>query len=91
MGSVFGMSAGTIVESILDPVTASLSDEAARATLEFRVDAQTQARVNELAELARSGEITSDQRQEYHDLVEAFDLVAILKSKARKALSEAAA
>lgn len=85
------MSAGNIIETILIPFATSLTDEAARTALAFQVDAQTQDRVNELARLAQNGEITDEQRREYHDFVEAFDLVAILKSKGRQALSAKAA
>ena len=81
------MSAGSIIESVLDPFTESLTPQAARKTLDFHVDAETQARVSELAELASSGKITDAERREYRELVEACDLVAILKSRARQVIS----
>ena len=80
------MSAGTIVESILDPFAACLTKEAAAAALEFRPDAGTQARADALAELTKTGRLSEDEQREYHELIEAFDLVAILKSKARQTL-----
>ena len=85
------MSASSIIESVLDPFAESLTLEAARKALEFRIDAETQARVDELAQLASSGQLTEEERQEYRDLIEACDLVAILKSRARQVLSQAAA
>lgn len=56
------MSAGTIVETILDPMTNCLTPETARETLEYRVDPETQERADKLAKLAQSGTITDDQR-----------------------------
>ena len=84
------MGASSIIESVLDPFTESLTPQAARKALEFRIDAETQARVDELAELASSGKITAEQQQEYRELIDACDLVAILKSKARQVISQAA-
>ena len=81
------MNAGAILESVLDPLTKCLTPEAARTIVDFQPDAKTQARVDELAVLARSGTITKEQRQEYRELLDAFDLVAILQSKARSVLS----
>ena len=76
------MTAGTILESVLNPITECLTQEAARRITAFCVDTETQQRVNQLAGLTRSGKITEEQQQEYSALVEAFDLVAILKSRA---------
>ena len=76
------MSASSIIESILDPFAQSLTLEAAQKALESRIDVETQER-DELAHLASSGKITEEQREEYKELIEACDLVAILKSKAR--------
>ena len=81
------MNAGAILESVLDPFAECLTREAAQRIIGFRVDSETQARVDELAALARSGVLADEQRQEYRELVEAFDLVAILKSKARAVVS----
>ena len=77
------MTAGAILESVLNPFTECLTREAARRITGFRVDTETQERVNQLADLVCSGKITEEQEQEYRELVEAFDLVAILKSRAR--------
>lgn len=84
------MSASSIIESALDPFAQSLTPEAARRALEFRIDDATQARVDELARLAAIGQIDESQKWEYRELIEACDLVAILKSHARGVLSHAA-
>lgn len=82
------MNAGAILETVLDPIAECLTSEAALRIIGFQVDSETQTRVDELATLARSGDLSDEQRQEYRELVEAFDLVAILKSKARAVVSE---
>lgn len=80
------MSSIEIIDQVLDPFTECLSPEAARKILEFHPDAETQARVSELATKADARELNDDERASYHEYVEAFDLVAILKSKARSVL-----
>lgn len=81
------MTADAILEKMLDPIAQCLTREAARQILSFQVDHATRKRVDILAELARSGEINEEQKQEYRELVDAMDLVALLKSKARTVLS----
>ena len=52
------------------------------------VPAAVQARVDTLAELANEGLLTDDERAEYEAILNAEGLVAILKLKARKQLSD---
>lgn len=82
------MSTAEILNQVLDPFTDCLTPEAARKIIDFRVDPATQARIDDLAEKANSGQLTEAERATYHDYVETFDLVAILKSKARLVLSD---
>ena len=82
------MSTVEILDRVLDPCIEGLTPQAARKIADFRADAETQARVGELAAKADIGELSDDERAEYQDYVEAFDLVAILKSKARSVLAK---
>jgi hypothetical protein len=82
------MSTAEILERVLDPFTECLTPQAARRIIDFRPDDETKARIGELAAKADTGQLTDDERAEYHDYVEAFDLVAILKSKARSVLAK---
>lgn len=82
------MSTTEILNQVLDPFTDCLTAEAAKKIVEFHVDAATQARIDDLADKANAGELTEEERATYHDYVETFDLVAILKSKARTVLLE---
>ncbi len=81
------MNAGTIIESVLDPMTECLTRDAAQRVVGFSVDQETQARVDELAVAAHTGRLSEEELREYREIVEAFDLVAILKAKARAVLS----
>jgi hypothetical protein len=77
-----------ILDRVLDPFTECLTLQAAQKIADFRPDAETQARIRELAAKADVGELSDYERAEYQDYVEAFDLVAILKSKARSVLAK---
>ena len=53
------------------------------------LDAQTQSRLDELAEKANSGHLTEEERSEYEEYVDGMDLVGILKSKCARPFSKA--
>ncbi len=82
------MSTVEILDRVLDPFTECLTPAAARKIVEFRPDAETQARIDELAAKANAGQLTDDERAQDHEYIEAFDPVAILKSKARGVLAQ---
>ena len=71
---------------VLEPLAACLNDAAARGILDHRVDPEIQARVEILAERANEGELSPEERDEYLSFVEAADLLAIFKLKARQHL-----
>ncbi len=76
----------TVLDRFLDPVTDCLTPAVAERIGGVRVDPQTQTRLDELAEKANLGELTTAERDEYAEYVEGMDLVGILKAKARKVL-----
>ena len=78
--------AGHFMDRVLEPLAASLNREAARSILDIRIDPEIQARVEVLAERANEGELTLEERDEYLSYVEAADLLAIFKLKARRHL-----
>ena len=82
------MSTTEILDQVLDPFTDCLTPQAARRIVDFRVDADTQARIDELADKANAGRLSEEERTTYREYVETFDLIAILKSKARSVLAE---
>jgi hypothetical protein len=78
----------TALNRLLDPLARSLTPTAARALVDFRADAGTQARIAELAEKCNEGQLTPKERAEYEGYVRAIDLIAILQAKARRLLSQ---
>ena len=74
---------GLLLDRILEPVSSSLNEEAARKLLDLKADRKTQARVAKLADKCNDGDLTPDERREYELYVMAGHFVAILKAKAR--------
>lgn len=78
--------ASSPLDNLLDTFSRCLDTESARRVTEFRVDPDIQARIGVLAERANNGSLTDDERLEYESLVNAADLISILKLKARRHL-----
>jgi hypothetical protein len=79
-------SRGSFLDRLLDPVARCLSPQAARSLVKLRLDAEAQARLDELAEKSNEGELSKEERAECESYVSARDLIGILQSKARKQL-----
>ena len=75
--------ANGFLERILEPVSSSLNEEAARKLIGLKADRRIQARVATLAEKCNDGNLTPHERREYEMYVMAGHLVAILQAKAR--------
>lgn len=75
--------AGLLLDRILEPVSSSLNEEAARKLLDLKADRKTQARVAKLADKCNEGDLTPDEHREYELYLMAGHFVAILKAKAR--------
>lgn len=73
---------------MLDPLRDCLTPAMARRLVKFRADAETQARVEELADKCTEGELTTAERREYEEYVRAINLISILQSKARLILAK---
>jgi hypothetical protein len=78
----------TILDYYLEPVTPMLTREMAEAIVNRQPNPRMAARVVELARKAEEGSLTECERDEYKDLVDAGDLIALFKSKARRFLDE---
>jgi hypothetical protein len=74
---------GLLLDRILEPVSSSLNEEAARKILALKADRKTQARVTKLADKCNEGELTPEERHEYEMYLMANQIIAILKAKAR--------
>ena len=77
-----------VLERLLEPVSRSLNVEAAKELIKLKADANTQARIDELARKCNEGALTASERLEYERYVTVGNLVAILQAKARLILSE---
>ena len=78
--------AASPLDSLLDTFSRCLDAESARRVTEFRVDPDIEMRISVLAERANDGILSEDERAEYESLVNAADLISILKLKARRQL-----
>lgn len=76
-----------LLERLLDPVSSSLNEEAARKLLNLQADAKAQRRVQKLARKCNDGELTPQERSEYETYVIAGEFIAILQAKATLLLS----
>lgn len=81
------MSTAEFLDRYFEPVVATLTPEAARALIELQPDELVAARVAELGRKSNAGTLTETEREEYRLYVDAGDLVAILKAKARRAIA----
>ena len=75
------------LDSLLDTFSRCFDAESARRVMEFRVDPGIQSRIGVLAERATDGVLSEDERAEYESLVNAADLISILKRKASHQLN----
>lgn len=78
--------------SYLDRLLATVADaftpELARAVVDIRADDELQARVDMLASKANDGTITPEEEAEYKALIDAADLIAVLRLKASRFLAK---
>ena len=72
-----------VLDRFLEPVRQCLTPELARQLADFRADAETQSRVDDLAAKCNEGVLSTAERAEYEAFVEEADLIALLKAKAR--------
>jgi hypothetical protein len=70
-----------------EPFSRCFDAESARRLVDFRVDPPVQELIDTLAEQANEGTLNSDERAEYEALINAADIISILKLKARRLVS----
>lgn len=71
------------LDRYLEPVSSVLTPDLAKKIVSLTPDAELTAHIAELGEKANSGMLSEDELAEYKDLVDAGDLIALLKAKAR--------
>jgi hypothetical protein len=77
-----------ILDHYLEPVTPMFTREMAEAIINRQPDETLVARVSELGRKADDGTLTEEEHAEYVELVDAGDVISLLKSKARRFLDE---
>jgi hypothetical protein len=77
-----------ILDRFLDPFEVFLTPEVAQRLVDFRVDEQTQARIDELADKCNEGQLTPAEREEYDTYISVTDFITILQAKARTVLEQ---
>jgi len=78
----------SILDYYFEPVTPMFTREMAEAIVSRQPDPRIVVRVGELGRKADEGTLTECERDEYRDLIDAGDLIALVKSKARRFLEE---
>ena len=80
-----------VLDKLLDPlVVHCFTPEVARQVANYQADEQTQNRIDELSNKCTEGTLTSDERIEYEEYVQAIDLISIIQAKARRFLQSRA-
>jgi hypothetical protein len=78
----------SILDYYFEPMTAIFNREMAEAIVNRKPDPRVVARVAELGQKSDDGTLTEDERDEYEAIVNAGDMISLLKSKARRFLEE---
>jgi hypothetical protein len=73
-------------DRILDAVAECLTRESAERLVRLRLDPETQARLDHLADKANEGLLSDDERAEYASFVDAIDVLGVLQGKAEQIL-----
>ncbi len=77
------MSTTAVFDRLLDPVGRTLTLKGAKALAGLRADSKAQARIDELADKSKEGELTADEKAEYDSYLCASTFIGILQAKAR--------
>jgi|1185.fasta_scaffold295506_2 hypothetical protein len=75
------------LDQVLDSVWDCLTAEVAQRIVDVELPPAVKSRIDELAIKANRGTLTSTERKQYEEFVEAIDLLAIFQAKARLVLS----
>lgn len=84
----FIMSTASYLSRFLQPVANAFTEESARQFAEIQADEELQEYVKDLARKANDGTITPEEDAEYKAIVDAADMVGILRLKAKRYLKQ---
>jgi hypothetical protein len=80
------MASPTLIERMVDPIGRALTPDAAREILQLRADAETQRRIDDLADKCNEGSLTEEERAEYQEFISLFNILTVLQVRARSVL-----
>ena len=83
------MSAMTVLDEFLDPLSRCLDAESARRVMDWCIPLPVQERMDVLAQRANEGLLSDEERSSYEALINAADFVSILKIKASRQFTSA--
>jgi hypothetical protein len=76
-----------VLDRLLDPLSSSLNEDAARRLVGLKADRAVRSRVSLLARKCNEGDLTAEERSEYDFYVMAGEFIAVLQAKARVRLA----
>jgi hypothetical protein len=85
-----GSTSNSVLDRILDPFAECLTPEVARRIVALSADAETQARIDQLADKNTEGRLSEDELAEYDTYIQAIEFITFLQAKARTLLEQAA-
>jgi hypothetical protein len=71
---------------MVEPIGRVLTREAAAEILEVRADAETQRRIDELADKCNEGTLTVEESYEYQEFISLFNILTVLQARAQTLL-----
>ena len=84
------MATADYFDRYFEPVTTVFTPQVAQKLVDLRPDATIVARVQELGARCDAGTLSSEELEEYRSLADAGTLIALLKAKARRFLTQQA-
>ncbi len=82
------MATADFLDRYLEPMTTVFTPQLAMKIVDLRPDAEVVARVEELGTKSDAGTLTEEERDEYRSLADAGTVIALLKAKARRFLTQ---
>jgi hypothetical protein len=76
-----------VLDRALEPIGACLTPKAAEKLLRLKLDKNTQARLDVLADKCTEGDLSAEERAEYESAVLTLELVTLLQAEARAFLA----
>ena len=77
------LSSPGLLEALAESVAACLDAPSLRAIANMELDSRTRTRLDELAEKANEGQLSADERVEYHSFIGVSEFLGLAQLRAR--------